>query len=180
MKERSGRWWNELSTHRRSWSRPDELATAVHMVTQAQVIAFSEQLVFNASSVSSWIVPFSVNPGAMLLFRGKAFFVTLLLLQHFCSIFHSRSLACRILGGTFRIEAIDCVVLRGLICSAAMFMPRSASKFFDREISYSKKKYKPRDLYSKLEQIEQRKNCASKFRISLPFDRGLNRRAALT
>jgi len=60
--DRSSRWWRELSTHRRSWNRPNELATAIRQVSQAQVLAFSELLAFNASSVSSWVVPASVDP----------------------------------------------------------------------------------------------------------------------
>ncbi len=70
-RERSARWWDELSTHRRSWRRPEELAAAVRAVTQAQVIAFSQLLASNASSVSSWIVPSSVDPGAALVRRGQ-------------------------------------------------------------------------------------------------------------
>jgi secreted Zn-dependent insulinase-like peptidase len=63
VRERSDRWWNELSTGRRAWNRPNDLAAAIRRVTQQQVLAFSELLVFNASSVSSWVVPASVNPG---------------------------------------------------------------------------------------------------------------------
>jgi hypothetical protein len=64
--ERSGRWWNELSSHRRSWNRPHELAAAIRRVSQAHVLSFAKLLAFNASSVSSWVVPASVNPGEIL------------------------------------------------------------------------------------------------------------------
>jgi hypothetical protein len=64
VRERSGRWWHELSSRRRSWSRPHDLAAAIRKVSQAQVLAFSELLVHNASSVSSWVVPAAVDPGA--------------------------------------------------------------------------------------------------------------------
>jgi len=64
VRERSGRWWHELSSRRRSWSRPDDLAAAIRKVSQAQVLAFSELLVHNSSSVSSWVVPAAVDPGA--------------------------------------------------------------------------------------------------------------------
>lgn len=40
------------------------------------MLAFAELLVFNASSVSSWVVPASVNPGAILQQHAGALHVT--------------------------------------------------------------------------------------------------------
>jgi hypothetical protein len=76
VEERSDRWWHELSTHRRSWNRRHELAAAIRKVSQTQVLAFAELLAFNASSVSSWVVPASVNPGAIRQQHARARHVT--------------------------------------------------------------------------------------------------------
>jgi hypothetical protein len=130
-KERSSRWWNELSTHGQWWRRPEELAAAVRSVTQAQVIAFSELLAYNASSVSSWIVPSAVDPGAQLLLPPRRS------LSRFRSIFRSRSLACLVLGAASKIEAIDCIVLRGLICRAAVRPSCIAPKVLDQGLTHT-------------------------------------------